>query len=167
MYPSPPVHLGLTLAVVLGACAPGHEHVHELDDLHHVRDLATEPCDASNWSALAPDLRACQLPAAGLDGESLRRANLSDASLAGASLARADLFKAQLTAANLAQANLDGAKLTSANLDGADLTGASLIGASLVNATFTGARLDGARTDLTTTCPAGNHGPCWAGRSGR
>lgn len=153
-------------AVTLGACAPGHEHVHALGDEHHVRDLATEPCDAANWSVLAPDLRECGLTATSLDGERLRRADLSDASLAGASLAGADLFKARLTAASLTQANLDGAKLTSANLDGADLTGASLIGAMLINATFVGARLEGARTDVTTTCPAGTPGPCWMDQAG-
>jgi hypothetical protein len=167
MYSPAPSCSALILASALVGCAPGHEHDHTLDDPHHVRDLATEPCDASNWTGLLPDLRECRLAAAGLDGEALRRANLSDASLAGASLARADLFKAQLTGAVLAQANLDGAKLTSASLDGADLTGASLVGATLINATFTGARLDGVRTDVTTTCPAGDHGPCWTGRSGR
>jgi len=167
MYSPTSCQTRLILAVALGACAPEHDHVHELDDQHHVRDLATEPCDASNWSVLAPDLRECKLAAATLEGERLRRADLSDASLAGASLARADLFKSRLTAAILTRANLDGAKLTSASLDGADLTGASLIGASLVNATFTGARLEGVRTDVTTTCPAGTRGPCWAARSGQ
>jgi uncharacterized protein YjbI with pentapeptide repeats len=153
-------YLASVLLVVLGACAGDHGH-DPGGDTHHVRDPATEPCDASNWRALAPDLRECRLALMPLDGERLRRANLSDASLAGASLAGADLFKATLAAADLARANLDGAKLTSAKLSGADLTGASLIGATLTNATLTGARLDGARTDATTTCPAGNPGPCW------
>ncbi|HSK02917.1 MAG TPA: pentapeptide repeat-containing protein [Kofleriaceae bacterium] len=149
------------LLIALGACAGEHAHDHEGGETHHARDPATEPCDAINWRALAPDLRECRLAASPLDGELLRRANLSDAVLAGASLLRADLFKASLTAADLRYANLDGAKLTGAKLSGADLTGASLIGAVLTHATLTGARLDGATTDATTTCPTGNPGPCW------
>ncbi|HWO21410.1 MAG TPA: pentapeptide repeat-containing protein [Kofleriaceae bacterium] len=146
--------------VALAACAA--EHAHDRGgDVHQVRDPATEPCDATNWRALAPDLRECKLGAVGLDGERLRRANLCDASLVGASLARADLFKAALTGAVLVRANLDGAKLTNARLGGADLTGASLIGAVLTNADLAGAKLDGARTDATTTCPSGDPGPCW------
>jgi uncharacterized protein YjbI with pentapeptide repeats len=147
--------------LALGACnTEQHSHGHETD-LHHVRDLATEPCDDSNWRSLAPDLRECTLTTAPLAGESLRRANLSDANLSDVSLERADLFKAVLTGASLTRANLAGAKLTSASLDGADLTGASFIGAMLINATFIGAMLDGATTDATTTCPDGAPGPCW------
>jgi hypothetical protein len=164
----PSGYLLLALTAALGACASQHDHVHELDDgVHHVRDPATEPCDASNWRVLAPDLRECGLAAATLDGESLRRANLSDGELAGASLARADLFKADLTRAVLTGANLGGAKLTNATLSGADLTGASLVGAMLINATFTAARLDGVTTDATTICPDGTPGPCWKTRSAR
>jgi uncharacterized protein YjbI with pentapeptide repeats len=155
-----PGSLALASLLAIAACASEHGHDPGGGE-HHVRDPATEPCDAGNWRALAPDLRECKLGAVVLDGERLRRANLSDAGLASASLARADLFKAALTGAVLTGANLDGAKLTSARLGGADLTGASLYGAVLVNATLTGARLDGARTDATTTCPAGNPGPCW------
>ena len=93
-------YLALAPMLALGACAMEHSH-DQGGDVHHVRDPATEPCDASNWRALAPDLRECKLPAAALAGERLRRARLSDASLAGASLERADLFKAVLTAAVL------------------------------------------------------------------
>lgn len=155
-------YIALLSSAAMTACTPddGHDeqatHVH-----HHVRDLATEPCDAGNWRALAPDLRACMLASVSLAGESLRRANLSAAGLAGVDLERADLFKAVLNNADLVHADLAGAKLTSASLDGADLTGASLTGATLINATFTGARLDGATTDATTTCPSGYPGPCW------
>jgi uncharacterized protein YjbI with pentapeptide repeats len=155
------LYLALVTGVALGACTAGDLHEEATHVHHHVRDLATEPCDTSNWSVLVPDLRECTLTTAVLAGESLRRVDLSSARLIEVNLERADLFKAVLTAANLAQANLAGAKLTNASLSGADLTGASLSGAVLINATLTGAKLDGATTDATTTCPAGNPGPCW------
>jgi hypothetical protein len=161
------------LALALGACGPGehvgleHEHDPGDDTVPHEehdsvpRDVATEPCDAGNWSALNPDLRACRLTRVNLDGTSLRRSNLSDADLTGASLVGADLFKALLSHASLAGANVAGANLTSVDLTGANLTGAHLEGTRLTNAVLKDALLDGATTDTTTTCPNGMPGPCW------
>ena len=163
----PLTHRWLALAFALTACAGGSQeegHDHAGGDAggdHEIRDPATEPCDASNWRQLLPDLRQCDLAGEVLDGESLRRADLSDADLAGASLAGADLFAGVLAAAVVTDADLDGAKLTSVDLTGADLTGASLIGAVLINADLSEATLAGAATDETTTCPDGDPGPCW------
>lgn len=152
------------LAVALVGCHGVHGHDaddHAGDEDHHVRDPALEPCDASNWWSLFPDLRECDLAAVFLDGQSLRRANLTGANLAGASLANVDLFTASLANANVTEASLDGAKLTSVDFSNADLSGSWLRGAVLSNATLAGAVVDGATTDESTTCPTGNPGPCW------
>lgn len=153
------------MVIVVAGCASdgGHDHGEDVPEDHHgaTRDPATEPCDASNWRDLVPDLRQCHLASQTLDGESLRRVDLSEANLENARLVGADLFTARLRAAHLQGAALDQAKLTGADLGGADLTGASLRGANLTNANLTSAQLVGAITDETTTCPTGDVGPCW------
>jgi hypothetical protein len=161
----------LVIGVLGGACVGDHDFDDDHDgfehggtdsgDEHDTRDPATEPCDASNWSELFPDLRECDLAGEVLDGASLRRADLSDAMLAGASLRGADLFTAVLARSIASDADLAGAKLTAADLTAADLTGASLVGAVLIQADLTGATLEGTTTDETTTCPDGDPGPCW------
>ncbi len=132
----------LTVGCVVG-CANEHDHDvdHGDEDEHTVRDPVTEPCDASNWAALFPDLRACELSGLVLDRAPLRRVDLSDAQLSGTSFIGADLFQANLQRAKLANANFSGAKLTGADLAGVDLTDAI--------------------TDATTICVLGNPGPCW------
>lgn len=152
------------VVVVVGCSAPpGHpDHgLEDHDDEHVVRDPATEPCDATNWQALSPDLRECDLGGLVLDGASLRRADLSNSQLPDTSLRGADLFKANFTSAIVVRVAFDGAKLTSADFTDADLTGTSFVGATLINAKTSGALLTGAITDQTTTCPSGALGPCW------
>ena|SRR6266545_3735409 len=148
------------VVVWFGCTSAAHDHSHDAGD-HHVRDPATEPCDAGNWASLYPDLRDCDLAGVVLDNGFLRRADLTGANLTGASLANADLFTATLVAATAADIRLDGAKLTAVDATGADLTRASLRGAVLFEATLADALLDGAITDATTTCPTGQEGPCW------
>jgi hypothetical protein len=172
-FRSPMMLYVVMLTLGLGACGPGdesgsepHEHDHGDATVPHQehtapRDVATQPCDASNWLALNPDLRECRLASVNLDGTSMRRSNLSKADLTGASLVGADLFKAVLSYASLAGANVAGANFTSVDLTGANLTGANLEGTTLTNAVLTDALLDGARTDASTTCPNGTPGPCW------
>lgn len=154
----------MVVLVPLIGCHDHGDHVHDediVDGEHHERDLATEPCDPSNWRELFPDLRECELPSGLLNGESLRRADLSRANLQGARLEAADMFKAVLVDAALSGAFLERANLTSVDLRNADLTGASLRGATLTNAQLGDATLDDAATDATTRCPSGLLGPCW------
>lgn len=156
--------LGLVCGLVACTAHDHGDHEHDPDggdDHHEVRDPAIEPCDASNWQALYPDLRQCTLDGEILAGATLRRADLTASTLVTANLAGADLFTAVLVDADLRGADLARAKLTSARLAGADLTGARLVGAVLINADLTGATLTGAITDDTTTCPSGTAGPCW------
>ena len=152
----------LVLVSVLVACVSEHhsdDPAHDPD--HTVRDPATEPCDASNWRALFPDLRQCELGGQQLDGESLRRADLTQSRKVAATLVGADMFKAVFIGADLTNADLRGAKLTSSDFKNANLTNASFVGATLTNAIFTNASRTGAVTDETTICPLGTPGPCW------
>ncbi len=159
--PSPDADLG-------AAVDAGHDPAHDPDaeavrgaTSHGARDLLDAPCNASTWRSLGSDLRVCNLEGEDLTGVSLRRANLSDSNLSRATLRGADLFNCQFVRSNLDGANLDGANLAGADFTGAHLIGASLLGADLSSAVFTLALRSGARTDLRTTCPDGNHGPCW------
>lgn len=73
----------------------------------------------------------------------------------------AECAKSNLAGANLTNAHLTHADLTDANLAGANLTGAKLVGANLIGANLAGVIVTGSITDATTTCRAGNAGPCW------
>lgn len=151
----------VVLVSVLVACVSEHHSDDSPHDHHTVRDPATQPCDASNWRALFPDLRQCELGGQQLDGESLRRADLTESRMAAATFVGADLFKAVFVGAVLTNVDLRGAKLTSSDFTNADLTNTSFVGATLTNAIFTNASRTGAVTDETTICPLGTPGPCW------
>jgi uncharacterized protein YjbI with pentapeptide repeats len=159
--------LGLALFFAISACGDdgAHDHDHAPgatnDGAHHVRDLATEPCNAQTWRSLGLDLRECKLMGQDLRGVSLRRADLSDSDLSEADLSGADLFNCKLVRARLRATILVDVNLAGADLSGADLSDARLTGADLTSAVLTSALVSGAITDAHTRCPSGQPGPCW------